>query len=109
MENATPQIRELARAGKDKRTKSFSNKGFFSKIALKRSFIPSLQWEYTKQMINCTIRAMVVARATPRTPNLGAPKSPKINTAFKEMLRNKVNTLMAVLTFTRSTLRNVWK
>ena len=53
---------------------------------------------------------MVVARAAPAEPILGAPRRPKIRMAFRMMFRNTITTLAIVHSLTNPTfLRSVSK
>ena len=62
-----------------------------------------------RQMRSSTPLEMLVARATPIMPSLGAPKSPNINTAFKRMFKTRAEPLAAVANMTRSMARMVHK
>ena len=86
--------RELIKAGKDKRTKSFSKIGFFSNIAPKCSFTSLENCDVVRHITSCVILEIVVAKATPTMPSFGAPKRPKIKTAFKHTFKSSVKILM---------------
>ena len=58
------------------------------------------------RLVDLMILAMAVARATPKSPNFGAPKSPKIKVAFKMMFKPKAKKVMQVTVFTCSRLFN---
>ena len=65
-----------------------------------------LRAETTSASTSSTPREIEVARATPAAPSFGAPKRPKMNTAFSRMFRVKATVFSAVLIPTRPTERS---
>ena len=59
-----------------------------------------------KQAASSIRREAEVAMATPMAPSFGAPKRPKMNTAFRTMFREKASTFRTVLTVTLPMLRS---
>ncbi|GFH93454.1 hypothetical protein IMSAGC002_04731 [Lachnospiraceae bacterium] len=104
MENATLQDISFPKAGKESLTKSAKSILFFTNRYLKSSLISLLKQDTTKHASNCTSLDADVAIATPIAPSFGAPNSPKMNTAFKNIFKEKANTFIAVLITTLPTL-----
>ena len=107
IENASPQETSLPKAGREYFIKSANKTLFRSKMAAGRNRI-TLKWRASSiQIPNSMPLAMVVARATPAIPILGAPKRPKINTALRKMFKSRADALAAVAKITRSMVRMV--
>ena len=93
-------------AGREYFIKSVVRSLFLQKIAESESFTSFIFLAKSILIITSMILAMVVARATPKSPNFGAPKSPKIKVAFKMMFKPKAKKVMQVTVFTCSRLFN---
>ena len=83
-------------AGIAMRRKSRNRARLFMNIWDSFSLISSLD-EMIRARISSTVREMEVASATPGAPSFGAPKRPKINTAFNRIFSVNATVFSAVL------------
>ena len=90
-------------AGRDIFMKSLCRRGLCSNMYLMLSLTSLLRADTIKHSTNCSTLEIAVARATPISPSFGAPKRPKMNTAFRATLVRRADASSTVTIMVRPT------
>ena len=103
---AAPQTNSFPIAGSEYFRKSRVRSLSLHKIAEKLSLTSFIRLEMRMLIKTSVILEIEVARATPKRPSFGAPKSPNIKTAFRKMFNPNAKKVIQVTVFTCSRLFN---